>query len=287
MMSWGPEAVLTLLGLALYTAASVVALLAMLSHASRAERAVLVLLAFAVAPIALVLVLHGLQAGHVRALTRFEAFSSYVLVITAVYLVFCMRQRRTGGLSAILVPYLTVVLILGLPALRSEAVLAPGVQSIWLKLHIASAFVGYACFSLAGVLAVAYLLQDRNLKLKRIGPLSERLPPLETLDRLMSVQVGVAFLMLTLSIMLGVLLIRLSGGGEEWVTDPKVVATVATWCVFAILVHMRTWAQHRGRRVALVIIMGLLCLLFAFYGVHVVAKSVHDYVMVGPGATPP
>ena len=62
--------------------------------------------------------------------------------------------------------------------------------------------------ALAGLLAVGYLIQDRNLKRRAFGGLTSRLPALEAMDRLMSIQVGVAFLMLTVSIVLGVLLVR-------------------------------------------------------------------------------
>ncbi|MCE9616662.1 MAG: cytochrome c biogenesis protein [Lentisphaerae bacterium] len=283
---WGTESILTLVGIALYAAASTLAVAALLRASRRVENSSLLLAAAGAIPFLIVLLFHGMKAGHMRPLTRFEAFSVYSVFLTAAYLFSCVKRNRLRGLAAIVVPYITFVLILGLPVERSEVVLAPKVQNIWLRIHIVSAFIGYASFSLAGLLAVAYLIQDRNLKRRRFGGLTTRLPALETMDRLMSIQVGVAFLMLTVSIVLGVLLVRLTGGGGEWVTDPKVVATVLTWCVFAILVHMRAWANRHGRRVAFVIIMGVLCLLFTFVGVQVISDSVHDYLMVGAGKAP-
>ncbi|MDA0578176.1 MAG: cytochrome c biogenesis protein CcsA [Verrucomicrobia bacterium] len=283
----GSEFVLTLVALALYMAASVLAIMGLLRPSPGADRRVLVLAACAALPLVIVLLQHGLAAGHVRAISRFEAFSIYGIVLTGAYLLICVKRPRMRGMAALVIPYVTVMLILGMPAIQAEAVLAPSVQSIWLKLHIVSAFLGYASFSLAGVMAVAYLVQDRNLKGRNTGVLATRLPALETLDRMMSAPVAIAFLMLTISIVLGVLLVRVSGGGDEWVTDPKVVSTVLTWCIFAVLVHMRAWANQHGRRVALVIIMGVLCLLFGFVGVHVVATSVHDYLHVGGAVNPP
>lgn len=283
---WGLESVLTLVGISLYAVASALAVVALLRASRRVENGSLLLSAAGAMPFIVVLLLHGMQAGHMRPLTRFEAFSVYAILLNVAYLFSCLKRNRLRGLAAIVVPYITFVLMLGLPVERSDVVLAPKVQNIWLRIHIVSAFVGYASFSLAGLLAVAYLIQDRNLKRRTFGGLTTRLPALETMDRLMSIQVGVAFLMLTISIVLGVLLVRLTGGGGEWVTDPKVVATVLTWCVFAILVHMRAWANRHGRRVAFVIIMGVLCLLFTFVGVQVVAESVHDYLNVGGSVAP-
>jgi ABC-type transport system involved in cytochrome c biogenesis permease subunit len=277
---WGTDLVLTLGGVACFAVAAVMAVAALVRPTRFAERWSLILPAVGVIPLLAELLLRFMDTGRVRALTRFEAFTVYAIFITVVYIGTCLRRRRRAGLSAIVIPYVAMVLILGLPGVREQTLLEPKVQNIWLKLHISAAFLSYALFSVAGVLSVAYLVQDRSLKRKRFSPLLEKLPPLETLDRMMSLQVGAAFALLTVSILLGVLLVRLTGGGEEWVTDPKVTATVATWGVFAILMHMRTSADRHGRRVALVTIMGVLCLLFAFIGVHVVGDSVHDYLKV-------
>jgi len=273
--------ILTLGGIGLYVAASVPALLGLVRPSQRGTRWMVMLLTAGALSLLLVLGLRGMAEGHVRALSRFEAFTAYALVITFAFLVIRHRRGRLDGIAAIVVPYVTVVLILGLPALHTRMVLAPPIQNIWLVVHIATAFLAYACFSLAGIMAILYLVQDRNLKRGHSGVLLRRLPPLETLDRLMSVQVAIAFLMLTVAILLGILLVRLSGGGEEWLTDPKVVATVVTWCLFALLVHMRSGANRHGRRVAFVIIMGLVCLAYAFVGVPTVANSLHSFLKVG------
>jgi len=135
---------------------------------------------------------------------------------------------------------------------------------------------------LAGVLASAYLVQDRNLKHKRFGLVWERLPALETLDHLMGWQLGLGFLLLTGSILLGITQIWRNSGGGEWLTDPKVGATAVTWILFAVLVHMRASAKRHGRNMAVVTIAGLLCLLFAFIGVHLVTNSVHSFVGIIP-----
>jgi len=158
----------------------------------------------------------------------------------------------------------------------------PSTQNLWLALHVILAFAGYALLSLASVLAAVYLVQDRNLKHKRFGLVWERLPALETLDHLMGRQLGLGFLLLTGSILLGITLVWRNGGGEEWFMDPKVGATAVTWILFAVLVHMRASVGRHGRNMAVVTIAGLLCLLFAFIGVHLVTDSVHGFVGILP-----
>lgn len=77
-------------------------------------------------------------------------------------------------------------------------------------------------------------------------------------------------------------MVRLSAEAEKWITDPKVMATAATWIAYAILVHMRTRADRHGKKVALATIAGLFFVLFTFFGVHLIAESVHDFVLATP-----
>jgi len=146
-------------------------------------------------------------------------------------------------------------------------------------LHVCTAYLAYALCTIAGVLGLAYVIQDNNLKRKRFGALFENLPALESLDHVMARQIGGAFLMLTLSLAFGVHLVRLSGGGSEWATDPKVVATMATWGIYAALMHMRTNVARHGRGMAVITILGFFFVLFTFLGVHLIAESIHSFVL--------
>lgn len=277
------ETILTLAGISCYVVASVMAITGLMHPSRLRDRWVLILIVVGALSLFSVLATHAVGADQFRAFTRFEAFTSYAIVVTAAYLILRARRKLTGSLAAILVPYVTVVLVIGAPAVRSEVSLSPQIESIWLGLHVIFAFSGYAFFSLAGVLAAAYLVQDHYLKRKRFSVWLERLPALETLDRLMGVQVAVAFLLLTIAIVMGIMLVSLIGGGQEWITDPKIIATIAAWGVYAIVVQMRASADRHGRRAAVVVLVGFFCLLFAFIGVHIVTDSVHGYLLVRGG----
>jgi ABC-type transport system involved in cytochrome c biogenesis permease subunit len=85
--------------------------------------------------------------------------------------------------------------------------------------------------------------------------------------------------MLTISIVAGAVMLHLSGNAQAWLTDPKIAATAAMWIAYAVLMHMRTSADRHGRRLALATIVGLFFLLFTFVGVHLIAESIHDFVL--------
>jgi len=201
----------------------------------------------------LALVCHAIEFKRLPVFGWFESLAFYGLLVTLVYLYMAARHD-TRGLSLILMPYVTILVILG--ASRSTAAPAehPPAAGVLMDLHILTAFIGYALFTLSAVLALAYLLQDRNLKRKHHGAIFEKLPALETLDHLMSSQIAVAFGTFTISLLLGILLTHLSRWGVKWLTDPKILATVVTWAVYAILFYLRTSGGYHGRKAAIVII---------------------------------
>ena len=279
------EPLLVGLGVVLFCLASILSVARLTGHTGSGERPVFALLGGAVLSLAVVLVLHGIEAARLPAFGRFEALSLYSLFVVVVY-VYSALRHRLRGVSGILVPYTTIVLLAGISASRKQVTLPAESDTFWLGLHVCTAFFAYALCTLAGMLAIAYVLQDNNLKNKHFGAAFHRLPPLETLDHLMSREIGAAFLMLTISLVFGAHLVRLSGGGNEWLKDPKIIATVATWGVYAVLMHMRTRSDRHGRGMAFITIIGLVFVLFSFIGVHIISDSVHGFALFGAGSYP-
>jgi ABC-type uncharacterized transport system permease subunit len=237
--------------------------------------------------LALLLAFSWVRAAAIPVFGWFEAMTCYALALSGAYLLLT-ASGRARGIVFLLIPVATVILLCGISGGGSVAGLpAPPMQGPWLALHVMTAFAAYGVFTLASVSATVYLIQDSNLKHKRFGAIWERLPSLEALDQNMNLLVGIAFLLLTSSIVLGFILVRASGGGGEWLTDPKVAATVATWILLAVFVHLRASSDRHGRGIALVAVAGLACLLFSFIGVHLVSATLHAFLKVGPGAGVP
>jgi len=69
--------------------------------------------------------------------------------------------------------------------------------------HVPLLLASYAIFAGAFAVGVVYLWQERQMKSKRPKDLAFQLPSLESLDRLISKLIGVAFPFLTVGILLG------------------------------------------------------------------------------------
>lgn len=273
----------SIFGVGCYVVASILALASLLGFRPRGERLAITLMGIGGVILAGVLVYRGMGFTSLPAFTRFDAMTTYALALSAAYGLWS-AYRYTRGVAGILLPYATLLLLCGISACKLEAGTPPPLQGLGMLLHVVTAYAAFGVFTLASISAVIYLMQDSNLKHKRFGVVWERLPSLETLDHVMSRLVGVAFLLLTVSIVIGFILVRRVGGGEEWVLDPKVVATVIFWILLAVFVHLRASSARHGRGIALVAVFGLFCLLFAFMGVHLLVPTVHSFIQMGLGA---
>ncbi len=274
------ELYLLISGVALYGLASILAVVSLVREGwTRAGTRASVLGALCLAA---VLIIRGINAGRFPVLGWFESSTFYCLLVTAVYL-FIGTRPGTRGLSVIMTPFLTALVVLG--ASRWGVLPSPdsNTHSAWFHLHIVTAFIGYAMFTMASVLAIAYVLQDHMLKRKRLGAVFQKLPSLGVLEDLMYRQISPAFVVFSVSILLGILLTHIERWGPRWISDPKVVATGITWLVYAILFHLRISADYHGKKVAIVTIIGLVCVLFTFVGVHLVSDSMHNFVIAGGG----
>jgi ABC-type uncharacterized transport system permease subunit len=285
-MSLPLESALGIGGTALYCVSAVLALVALLRSGERKDNAPVILLAGGMLLLMTLLSVRLCCTDNMPVFSRFDALASYALALSAAYLLLA-AFRPTRGIAAILIPYAAVSLLCGVSALRMGTGAPLPVQGFWLVSHVITAYAAFGVFTLASLNAVLYLVQDSNLKHKRLGLVWERLPSLETLDHLMSRLAGVAFLLLTISVVLGFVLVRRSGGGDDWFTDPKVLATIVTWIVLAVFVHMRASADRHGRGIALMALVGLACLLFAFVGVPLVAHTLHSFLQMHAGVPRP
>ena len=168
-------------------------------------------------------------------------------------------------LAALLLPEPSAVEIADLESLAGN---------IWLIAHVLTIFLGDAALVLAGGVGVFYLIQERAIKQKKRGFFYKRLPPLEMLDNAGYACLVLGFILLTLGLITGIVYAGLVWG-RLWAWDPKEVWSGITWLVYAALLHERLVVGWRGRRAAVMAIIGLGILLFTFLGVNFLLEGHH------------
>ncbi len=120
------------------------------------------------------------------------------------------------------------------------------------RIHISLAMVGMSIFALATALAVLYLLEERQLKRKKLGTIVRRGTALETLDNLAHRCVQVGFPIFTVAMITGAVWSARRTEGLR----PEYVIAFAAWTAFAVLLTARVAAGWRGRRAAILTLVG-------------------------------
>jgi len=197
-------------------------------------------------------------------------------MIVGLYLLF-ERRYDVKGLGAFVSPVATLLMLWGL-ALPKEVLPLPAIlDSYWHPIHVITAFAGYGLFTLAAASGVMYLVQEREIKSKRIGTFYSRLPSLQVLDALNHRCIAIGFTLLTLGIITGSIWAQ-NAWGSYWSWDPKETWSLITWFLYAALFHERLAVGWRGRRAAVLSIVGFAAVIFTFVGVNLLLGGQHSYL---------
>jgi len=132
------------------------------------------------------------------------------------------------------------------------------IRSVWLTTHIVLVLLGYAALLLTAVSAVVYLIQERELKRKTPRRFTYRLPPLGTLDELISRFMAAGFVLITLATIAGSTWAFIEYG-SEWLSDPRIGLSFVTWGIYLAMVFLRVSAGWRGRKAAFMALTALGC----------------------------
>ena len=111
-----------------------------------------------------------------------------------------------------------------------------------------------------------YLLQERELKSKKPRTFYNQLPSLRTIDDLFLKFLVSGFTFMTVGLVAGIIWAE-KDWVEGWHKDPKVLSAMATWGIYLLLIYLRATAGWRGRRAALISMLGFVSILFTFLGV--------------------
>jgi cytochrome c-type biogenesis protein CcsB len=147
-------------------------------------------------------------------------------------------------------------------------------NNFWLWLHIFAVFIGEASFAIACGLGILYLLQEHAIKSKNRRFFYKRLPSLEQLDMAGYTCIMVGFLLLTVGLSTGFVYAKLVWG-KLWSWDPKEIWSAVTWLLYAALLHQRLSTGWRGRKAAIMAIVGFVVVLFTFLGVNFLLTGHH------------
>lgn len=215
------------------------------------------------------------EAGHLPVTNLHESLSFFALAVIGVYLVILIKFKESI-LGAFISPVALALMILAASHSPALGPILPILRSYWLPFHTIFSFFGNALFALAFSAGAIYLIQERQVKKKKLGGIYHRLPPLEVLDEINYYCLTFGFPLLTLGIISGAIWAQ-NAWGRYWSWDPRQTWALITWCLYAALLHGRLTAGWRGKRAAVFALFGFGVVIFSYFGVRLLLAGQHVF----------
>jgi ABC-type uncharacterized transport system permease subunit len=173
------------------------------------------------------------------------------------------------GLQVLALPLAAACVML--PVLVPEQHVLVNAGSAAFRIHIVVAMLAYSLFTLAALHALLMTAVAKRLHSGQLSPLLTGLPPLLTMETVLFRLIHVAFVLLTVTLISGILFSEdLFGRALRF--DHKTVFAITSWLIFAALLlgrHLRGW---RGRLALNWTLTGFTALLLAYVGTRFVLE---------------
>jgi cytochrome c-type biogenesis protein CcsB len=222
---------------------------------------------------------YRLGFGRAPLSNMYESLVFFSWCITLVYLLWELKLKtRVVGAFAMPFAFLSVAYAALSPGISDRIdPLIPALQSNWLHAHVTTCFLSYACFTISCAVSIMYLIRAR----REGAGAPERgipafFPSLETLDGLIYKTIAMGFPLLTIGIVTGSAWANYAWGAY-WSWDPKETWSLITWFVYAVFLHARFTREWRGKRTAVLSLIGFASVLFTYFGVNYVLSGLHSY----------
>jgi ABC-type transport system involved in cytochrome c biogenesis permease subunit len=202
------------------------------------------------------------SSGRLPVATPSQAINAIILFSSVAFVPYVMK-RRTSVLAAFFLPVASCVLAFIAPSLQVQPEALMISYQYFYPLHTLSVIAGEAFFVVAAIVSVVYLIHEHTIRTGSIHTSVSALPPLTTLDTILYISLSFGFIAITLGMISGGLWASSAGLRFSHIA-PKVIAGGLTWLVFALSLHQRLAIGWKGRRTAIITLMGfgLMALLF-------------------------
>lgn len=207
-----------------------------------------------------------------------EVLSIFSFLLVCVYFYFTLSKIKAYTFGSFFLPLPLLFLLFGFFLFKNAppSPFLPLVKTLWFPIHVLSSLLSHA-FLLAGfVSSIMYLLQEREIKKKKLGYFFQKLPPLYTLEKISEKSLYNGFFFLTIGMLSGALWSELAFG-DYWRWSAKEVITLSLWLIYTGMLHQRILIGWRGKKLAYMFAIGTLLWFFTFFVVNFYFKGFHTY----------
>jgi len=276
-----PEMVVFAFVIVIYLTAAIVGILQLLAGGEKYKRFLLPLVSLVVTLEAVILIFRAIAIKAVPLTGLFESMIVLTIVFGLIYLLFSIAIEQVWFGSVMVWVILVMILMAGAVA-RPASEPHPVAATPWAIAHGIAMVLGGASITFATTSAFLYLLGIHKLKRKKVMQVLGRVPNIEKLERMNLFGVRTGFVLITIGLIsgLGLASLRLATLGTsivEWLTDGKVVCTIAAWVLLAMVLVLNRLLLLKGKTRAYMTMAAFVLVLFAILGVTVLGATQHDF----------
>lgn len=220
------------------------------------QKSVFLLISFAVITHALTFTNFWTANGVFFGLANSASFAAWLI---AVLLFLSSLSKPVHALGILVYPLAALSLVFSL--LFPDT--AGKIISLSIASHVFLSITAYALLALAVCQSVLLKIQKIYLHAKKINPFINKLPPLQTMERIMFQGLRVGFYLLSLSLITGFIFI------DDFFAQHlihKTTLSLVAWIIFAVLIFGHKLFGWHGKQTIVAIQVGFSVLLVAYFG---------------------
>ncbi len=281
------EAILFWVSITAYVAAGLLCAFALVFRKERLLRLAVIVAAAGLAPHAAAFIVRWVSTGRPPFISLYELVLAGAWFVVAAFAVaqFVWKGVRPLGTAVMPVAFLSMGVAMMLSPEANP--LTAALRSWWLAIHILFALTAYGCFAVAFGAAVLLLVRERaaarkdakgaEADEKRVS--SSPIPTPERLDEMGSRCIFFGFICHTVMILSGSIWAN-NAWGRFWGWDPVETWSLVTWLVYGLYAHLRFVRRWKPKHAAWLSVSAFVIVVFSFWGVPHLWKSIHDYSLM-------
>jgi ABC-type uncharacterized transport system permease subunit len=200
-------------------------------------------------------------------LPHLGSLCALVIILLLISFAFTRNRLYDAGLVALPIAAGVVMLEWVLP----QDVIPMSELSTGIAIHLISSVLAFGVLSIAGVYALFAAIIDHFLKHHHLNPLIKILPALEVLESLLFKLIATGFLLLSISLVSGLLFINDIFAQHLL---HKTVLSLMAWLMFGLLLWGRWRYGWRGSLAVRMTLAGIVLLLLAYFGSKLVLEVI-------------
>jgi len=258
------------------------------------------------------IVTRAFAAGRTPWGNMYEYSSLVAALIVVAYLIGVERRMRIRTVGGFVYAFVVFTMAMAVSFFYvGPSALQPALNSYWRQIHVTSMIAATSLLGIGCLFTILYLVADgaERRRVRRLGqaapppimggsidadappafvpgaddPVASvetaqrgALPPASTLDRLAYRFIAFGFPIWTFGVICGAIWAQ-EAWARYWGWDPKETWSFITWVIFAGYLHARATSGWRGRKAAVIALVGFVSLFVTYYAVNLWISGLHSY----------